>query len=165
MDFRMTAFTVAATGLLAASCAGTKQDAEHSDVVNDATYDAPVERTTHVDTKFVETPFELSPQIQEACRPYRIPEPRFTLHPDSDLRRELGGLTNCLVHGPLYDRGLELVHPDPGKSYFADTVEPLRQALIDGGVEAFRLEIVSSADTDSEAAGLMLRLASADADT
>ena len=168
MDFRMSEFTVAATVLLAASCAGTKQDAESSDVGNfadEASNDLPVARTTNADTKFVETPFEISPEIRQACLPYRIPQPGSTLRPDSDLHEELSGLTNCLVHGPLYDKDFELVRSGPTKSFFGDAAEPLRQALIDAGVNAYRLEVVPATDTSGKPEKLTLRLANAQAET
>lgn len=167
MDSKMRAFAVAGTALLATACAGTKQDAESSDVGNfsEARPSALIEATTNVTVKIPETPFELSPQIHEACRPYRIPEPTFTLRSDADLRTELGGLTNCLVHGPLYDEDLEIVGPDPAKSYLGEAVEPLRQALIDGGVNAYRLKVVPAADANGEGVRVALRLANANADT
>lgn len=161
------AFAVAATALLASACAGTRQDAESSEVRNfyEAGPNAPVEPNTNANAKMPETPLELSPQIHEACGPYHIPGPTFTLRSDSDLRTELDGLTNCLVRGPLYDAELEIVGPDPAKSYLSEAVEPLRQALIDGGVNAYRLKVVRASDASGEASGVTLRLGNANADS
>lgn len=166
MDFPMRAFAALATALLASACAGTRHDAESSDVRNfsEGGPNASVEPNTNATGRMPETPFELSPQIHEACGPYHIPGPTFTLRSDSDLRTELDGLTDCLVRGPLDGAELEIVAPDPAKSYLSEAVEPLRQALIDGGVNAYRLKVVRASDA-GEASGVTLRLGNANADS
>lgn len=162
MSLPVRAFAVAATALLASACSGARHDAESSDVSNlsEAGSNTPVEATTSANASVPETPFELSPQIHDVCGPYHIPRPTFTLRSDSDLRTELDGLTNCLVRGPLEGAELEIVGPDPAKSYLSEAVEPLRQTLLDGGVNAYRLKVVRA----SEASGVTLRVASSDAD-
>ncbi|HEU5072955.1 MAG TPA: hypothetical protein VFU02_02255 [Polyangiaceae bacterium] len=156
---------VAAAALLIAACAGTRHDAESSNVRNgsEAGPHAPVETDTNANAKVPEIPVELSPQIHEACRPYRIAEPALTLpsNSDSKVRREFGGLTHCLTHGPLHDHELEIVGPDPAKSYLSEAVEPLRRVLIDGGVNAYRLKIVPAADADR----VTLRLGNPESDS
>lgn len=163
MSLPVRAFAVSAAALLASACAGARHDAESSDVSNlpEVGPNTPVEANTNENASMPETPFELSPQIHEACQHHHIPAPTFTVRSDADLRTELDRLTNCLVRGPLEGAELEIVGPDPANSYLSDAVEPVRHALLDGGVNAYRLKVVRA----SEATGVTLRVASSDADS
>jgi len=150
-NFSIRTFAVAATALLASACAGTRHDAESSDVDDfaEAGRNAPVEPNTNADASLPETPVEVSPQIHEVCGPA------------SDFRTDHDGLTNCLVRGPLKDAELELVGPDPAQSYLSEAIEPLRQVLIDRGVNAYRIKVVRAPD----ASRVILQLGNANADS